>query len=1415
MELQKYDGSPRCIISVFLAGLLLFGAVILNAQNNTSPLITQITSEQGLSNNGVTCILQDHYGFLWFGTWDGLNKYDGKKIVIYKTTEHPENSISHDNISCLYEDHSGYLWIGTKSNGISRMKLSTGRIDNLSITETGIEAAWITDIQEDSEGNIWVAAEDGIYRMKTSSNPSSAVEFELIGSSYFVSDIQPDKQGNLLFTSYEGLFCYVQSEEKLIRYDDLPFSMTNLTSIAIDSRGNYWISSWTDGLIRGELSKDSGRIVFEKINLDQYIEPSNFGGIYKVLSDSRNKICVALWGQGLLYMNEDMSEVEVIRRNYNSLFSLNNNYVLSLYEDHAGLIWVGTDDGGVNKINIKANPFYTYSREFGQDFGRIGPVLQTSDHILFVGTRSGGLFYASFDSLRFQKNPALDFRRVELESSNNNSPSSNEISALFEDVYKNIWIGTPFGLYMIPSGSSIRSGEIRKFTFDAGNPSSISTNNITCINEDARANLWIGTMDRGLNRLDSMDEHQSPCFTRFMPSGTDSTGLGRYRIRSLSTDSQGSFWIGTDCGLCRISDIHPQHEYEFISFLGKNIKLQQSSIICLSEDEKGYLWAGTTNGIFVFSGNPEKTGKNTISTFTISDGLPSNMIQDILFDKRNTAWITTNNGMAKIPADNGSVTVFNRSDGVSGGIFSERSGFINNNDFLFLGDNNGLNIFNPDEIKKDNYVPNVVILAIHTQSQDSKTRINPVEDDSLFNGCRIKLNNNQRNFSVEFASLCFLAPEKNLYQYKLEGFDEEWIHSGNRNVATYTNIPPGKYTFSLKGSNGNGIWNPEASFVQIRILPPFWATPLAILIYLLVAFILIYSLTRINMNRVRLKNELVLEKVEKEKEEELNRTIHKFFTNISHEFRTPLTLILISIKKLKQNPTLTALPKKSLDLIERSASLLLRLVNEIMDVRKIENKQMKIKPGKYDLVSFVKQIFESLVPLAGEKRIEYHFSVGEDIPDIYFDGSMIEKVFWNVLSNAFKYTPEEGRVDINVETVTLEKEKQQIQYARVSIRDNGPGIPPEELEKIFDRFYQAEFKNDKKKRGTGLGLSIAKEMLELNQGCIEVESDQDKGTSFHILLPLDNPELEKLSQETEAQKRDVLDQGLFFAESHQTDVQNTSDASAKGSDKPLLLIIEDNHDLLIILRDTLSGSFKIEMAVNGREGLDVALKIMPDIIVSDIALPEMNGIALCEKLKSDIKTSHIPIILLTAITSVEKHLQGLQVNADDYFTKPFNIQILEARLENLIRERKYLREKYQNTPVIDTKKLELSSIDQHFIDKAVGIVEENLSDDNFSIEDFAKNIGMSRSSLYRKIQALTGQSAKEFIRDIRIKKAARLLEEGDRTVSEVAFEVGFISRSYFAKCFNERFHETPSKFLESKKNDYLQKSRLEHCANKN
>ena len=1395
--------------------LVLILLPVVYSYSQILPSFSTINTEQGLSNNGVTCILQDHDGFLWFGTWDGLNKYDGKKIIVYKPVRNPSNGLSNNNISCLFEDSERWLWIGTKSNGLNRMNLMNGQIENLSNKQYGIDANWITCVLEDNHKNIWVSTENGIFFLDSINRNKKAIYFRPILSGIYMTDIKQDKYSNLWFSSYNSLYYYSEKLHELycssdyVKDSEVP--LKNLSSLEIDKDGIIWISSLNDGLIKAVFTRSNSNnknqspelfanLSFEKINLDSYISADEFKGITKLYIDSKNNLWIDLWGKGLLLWKDNFTRMEVYRHNVKSLSSLSNNYVLSVYEDQSGLIWVGSDDGGVNRINNNSNPFYRYTDNFGLDIGRLGPILETSDNMLFVGTRDAGLFFSIFNGSTFKGSSDLKLNRFSISRANIHAVSYREITALFEDSKQNLWIGTIVGLNCITKTERKSSSPIiLKYFNDPNNQLSISDNNITDITEDENGCLWVGTMTAGLNRLDSTDKTGNPCFTRFGAGKNNKNKVSHFRIRCLFVDKDKNLWVGTDDGLDRVAKNGKGGLAEFKPIHSEDNEngLSNNSIICINEAYNGDLWIGTTNGLSILKKEDKFKANPPFHSLFMKDGLPNSFILSIQFDNKQQACVTTNGGLVKINPVDKVINQYNKSDGFLGGTFSEKSGFRNSEGLLFFGDLHGLNIFDPNKISQPNYIPQVKIVSYYTGAPASDNLLNPSAENSLMNKEHLELTYLERNFSIEFISFSYISPEKNQYQYKLEGFDKTWINSGTRNIANYTNIPPGDYTFKVRGSNGNGVWNPREAKITIRINSPWWFSWYAFAVYTFFVFLLVYSLSRIGRLQMKLKHKTLIDRLELEKIEGVNKAKLDFFTNISHDFRTPLTLILISLNKLKEEAGQQWEKLGLVEMAEKNVNILLRLVNQIMDIRKIENRMMAAVPGKYDYIAFVRHIYDALIPLSGEKQIDYSFTTDIEHIELYFDYSMMEKVYWNILSNAFTHTQIGGKIEILSKQIPGQKGISG-NMIQVDIIDNGPGIPKDELQKIFDPFYQAGHKNPKKNRGTGLGLSIAKEMVELNFGRIFVESIENTGTCFSIQLPVKNPELEKLYAPKDSWDDITFDEKMFLGVTKTNILQVDSNSVNASKDKPLLLIVEDNLDLRLSLRNTFLSEYKIELAEDGIEGLEIAMETMPDIIISDIVMPRMDGLKLCEKLKNDINTCHIPIVLLTAKASVEQQLEGLNTHADDYITKPFNLSILDARLKNLLRERKYLKERFKNAVEIDTKQLELSAIDQRFIDKAIAIIEKNLSDVEFSVDDFARELGMSRSSMYRKVLAITGQSAKEFIRDFRIKKAAKLLKSGEFNVSEVAFEVGFISRSYFTKCFTEYFKMLPSKYAQAK-----------------
>jgi signal transduction histidine kinase/DNA-binding response OmpR family regulator len=738
---------------------------------------------------------------------------------------------------------------------------------------------------------------------------------------------------------------------------------------------------------------------------------------------------------------------------------------------------------------------------------------------------------------------------------------------------------------------------------------------------------------------------------------------------------------------------------------------------------------------------------------------------------------------------------------------------------MYFGGPNGFVRFNPKDIKDNAFIPPIVITAFKKFNKDAKL------DTVITEKKLIELGYDENNISFEFAALNFSSPQKNQYAYKLEGLDKDWVYSGTRRFAAYPNLDPGEYVFRVKGSNNDGVWNEEGISIAIIIYPPWWKTWWAYSAYALLFIFALFGIRRYELNRLHFKNQVKLDKVVLKEKEETDKMKSRFFANISHEFRTPLTLILGPAEKISSDTSDDI--KKDANIIKRNSRRLLQLINQLLDLSKLESGRLKLEASKGNIVSFVKGVALSFESLAESKDISLKLLPEKEFIEMYFDKEKMMQILTNILSNAFKFTPEEGKIEVKVNLPTPksppeegtikgvlspptegrgvgQKKVNWDNYVSISIRDTGIGIPQEEIPKLFDRFYQVDSSHTREYEGTGIGLALTKELVELHHGTINVESVKNEWTEFTLEFPLGREHLK--DEEIIEDKTEVIPgeaRNLIVSEQNKNQVESIlGDSTSKtpqnddevNTEKTIILVVEDNYDMRQYIRESLDGNYLIEEAVNGDQGVRKAEKIIPDLIVSDLMMPKMDGNELVKRLKNDEKTSHIPIILLTAKAGQENKLEGLETGADDYLTKPFDIKELQVRIKNLITIRKKLQEKFSkiNFQLPFVKEHKFSGIDEKFMIKVGEVIEKHISEEDFSIEDFGSEVGMSRMQLHRKLKALTGKSASRYIRSIKLEKGKRMIEAKEGNISEIAYSLGFGSPTYFTRCFKEEFGYTPS-----------------------
>lgn len=1169
-----------------------------------------------------------------------------------------------------------------------------------------------------------------------------------------IHSIAKDKYGFMWFGTWCGACRYDGYSFKVFRANDndsTAFADNMINAIVTDSLQNIWIQTGEpDCLYRYSYEYEN----FKRFSTKD-VAPYILNLIAKPKAAENNKYKFTSGESGLLQLNKITGKETRYPVNYNDPFSINDASIYTSYIDDAENLWIGTRRGGVNHANLDVKPFAYYhadSPEKGLISNEVRAICKDKSGRLWVGSEEMGVTvientpqgkkYSYFNNKNF-----IDNRRVR---------------SLYCDKYGLVWIGTKGGLDRYDPHTKT----FKHYAADRRKPGNITSPIIFTMLEDSEGTLWIGTYS-GLARYDRVND----TFAYLSPAIT-----GGVQIRVIKEDHQKNLWVATeDKGLTKLIRTSGKSEkFKSIRYLhraGKDDSLISNRLYSLAEDGAGMIWIATNLGLSRL--NPQN---NTVRNFFSKDGLPDEIIMGLLFDGKESIWISHKKGITRMNTRTFALQNFNVNDGLQSNEFNQNACFIDSTTGeMFFGGQNGLNSFFPESIKINKHKPQVVLTRLNVMNQELKagTKVNErvILEKSLLCTNKITLSWWDRTFSIEFAALHYANPLGNKYKYKLEGIDNEWIFSdASMRTASYSLLPSGTYTFKVYGSNSDGIWSDRPATLDIKILPPWWLSWWAIVMYIAIAAGLILFIYK-----------YIVARIEFSKNEAIHQSKLQFFTGISHEFRTPLTLIIDPLEKLISEKLDKDTIKQYHTLMHRNAKQLLLLINQLLDFRKLESGHLTLNRQQSDIVAFVKMAAAAFEPRANDRDI--HFVIQSAISSLNtsFDAAKMNMVLNNLLSNAFKFTPDRGEIVISI--AMLQEENRMVV---IKVHNTGVGISQEEQEKVFDLFYQSVHSNSQHE-GSGVGLALTKELVQLHGGEIVLESIAGKGATFSVLLPVTEeegaPKIE-FSQDTfPVQKGSVL-----AAPDQLTD---------STTDLPLLLIVEDNADIRNYIALNFSKEYRIILATDGSEGLQKAIETIPDLIVSDVMMPGMNGLELCRTLKSDERTSHIPIILLTARQSDESKTEGYETGADAYVTKPFNTTVLQAQIRNLLDQRQRLRELFSQGSAIEIKKIAINGTDEAFLNKVVKHIHDNLEDEEFTINALSELLNMSRSQCYRKIKALTNQSLIDFVTTIRMNKALEYLVSGEYNISQTAYKVGYSMSSNFSRTFTRHFGVSPSKYMES------------------
>lgn len=1318
-------------IFIILLGLLPFTSLWGQTPQSQYQL-TRLDITQGLSANQVNCIYKDSQGFMWFGTMSGLNRYDGYTFRIFRQELRDSNSLTDNFITSIAEGPEGLLWV-THRNGQNVYNPQKGnfqRDPRPALRRFGVPVDSISNIFKDLDGNYWfVTPKDGLYCYY----PATKKTTHLLPGAQ-LSQMTQAPSGFCWIVHTNGTLQKMDPHTQQIVFTTrLPTPTPTAYQLMTDKDGDCWLFSFND--VQGVYWYNQRANTFTHYDQNNGMNNNIVRG---VVQDNQGLIWIGTDHGGLNIIDKKQQRFTFLTHNNEDPKSLSQNSITSLYKDNAGIIWIGTYKKGLCYYheNMVKFPLFQHQSFTANSlpYDDVNRFAEDAAGNLWIGTNGGGLIY--FDR---SKNT---YRQYVHDASNPNTISGNVIVSLWIDHRQRLWIGSYFG------GLDCFDGQrFIHYRHDAKDTSSLSDNSVWEIFEDSQQRLWIGTLGGGLNQLD-------PATGKFLHYNNQ---VRSPYISAFLEDKKGNLWIGTAEGV-DVMDTNG-HFRHYDADPKQTGSLSHKNILCLFEDSKGQVWIGTREGL-----NRYEPLTGHFQVYRREDGLPDNTVLNILEDNNHTLWMSTANGLSNMRNHPDQFKNYDESDGLQGREFNENAALKTQRGELVFGGGNGFNLFYPHNIAINASIPPVVL----TDFQVFNKSVQPGDED-ISRTKHITLRYKDNEFSISFAALNFFHPEKNQYAYMLEGFSNEWLATDDQQrTATYTNLDPGEYIFKVKASNNDGVWTTEPLELRITILPPFWRTPFAFFIYALLIIGALITGRRIILQRERFRNRIEQERQEAKRMHELDSLKIRFFTNISHEFRTPLSLILTPVERILKKGT-EANIQQQLVLVQRNAKRLLNLVNQLLDFRKMEVQEIRLYTTAGDIIPFIRELTTSFSDLSEKKQIHLDFHSNVPSLTMLYDPDKIEKILFNLLSNAFKFTPEQGNISVDLQ--------QQDAQLAIMVRDTGIGIPAEQQERIFERFFQHDIPGSLVNQGSGIGLSITREFVKLHGGSISVESTPGAGSCFTVLLPAKGI-AEKSAQHTAIMEPQAAAQV----------------PAAYTGKKPVILLVEDSEDFRFYLKDNLSQYFHIIDAPNGLAGWNILQQTLPTMVVSDINMPEMDGLELCRRIRQQPRTAHLPVILLTARAAEEDQLEALDNGASEYITKPFNFEMLLSRIRNIISQQQSLKKTFQQHIEAHPEAIAISSQDELFIQQALQIVEKNISNPDFSVEELSRELFMSRVSVYKKLLTLTGKPPIEFIRSIRLKRAAQLLEKSQLTIAEIAYEVGFNNPKNFSRYFKLEYGVLPSAY---------------------
>ncbi|MCD0469977.1 two-component regulator propeller domain-containing protein [Flavobacterium sp. JAS] len=1351
--------------------------------------------QETTTKRAISSIIQDKNGFIWIGTnGKGLYRYDGVNYFGYEYDKKP-GSINSNFIYATFIDSNNNLWVGTDDG----LCLYNRDLDNFTKINIGDvirkgydEPITVKTIIQDNNGNLILGTYGfGLFKLNIKTLKAALIPSKVLDKfNFLIKSSVKNKHGIIyLGTSYGLLELDLNGKLKQVYKDKFKREplLDDIENLVIDKFGYIWLGTTESGLIK--IKPETDNYQFESYAITK-------NKILSIIESSHDYIICGTENDGLLVVNYKGQVLQkYLHSKYND-FSLKSNSVWSLFEDKEKRLWLGYFNKGLGVFDKPNNKFNSLESQVNNDnslqTGYVTSVLKDKKGNLLISNEGGGLDIYNLTNksyIHVNKNNQSYYSGLD----------AADIQTIFIDSKQNIWIGSwDRGIYFLKNGTT------RFINYNTANTSGLKSNRIFSFSEDSKGRIWIGTFIKGLHYFDNKSNTFIHCESK---SFTDNA-LDNAFIRKVFVDSDNVLWIGTILGLYQVS-LKDDSDFKVTNmrdamFKDKTKYNSIQTILSIYESNDKTIWIGTDGeGLF----NYNKKDK-TFSNYNNFPGFKEKSVRAIISDNNGSLWISGGSGLTKLDFKNKKSTNFTKDDGLVDNDFNNNAVFKGGNGELYFGSYEGVNYFNPNEIKKTEKAPKLYFSDFKLFNKSVK----PNEDSSpltkvIAQTNEIVLNYTQSVFTIEYVGINYNYSKKNQYAYYLQGFEKDWNYVGNNRTATYTNLAPGDYVFKVKSANADGSWSNTPLELKIKILPPWWKTFWAYLLYTSILVFLIIYLNKIYQNRFKAKQAILLEKEKNIQSEKLNNKKLQFFTNISHEFRTPLTLIINPLEDILRSKNVSPEIHNKLKIVHKSSDRLSRLINELMDFNKLEFNKISLQAKKIEVVAFTQGIIGYFDEEAAARNITINFeSAFEELED-WLDPKMLEKILFNIISNAFKFTPDNGSITISIAKSDLDNSLlitgNRVPSFSITITDTGSGIHKKDLKRIFDRFYQVNNVNKDYYGSTGIGLEVVKEFVELHKGRIDVESQVGEGTKFMVTFPL-GKSLYKKSEiineifKTEKTKNHFLTESVNHSSDEDDETNQTIENDVVETAKPYtVLIVEDNPELRNYLKHELSKLYKVIAAENGQKGYELAVQKLPDLIITDVIMPVMDGLQLCKNIKGDLKTSHIPLLMLSAKAMVKDRLEGIDSGADMYLSKPFELDILKSSLAQLITSRQIMFKKFYSGITKDGKE-KTTSLDNDFIQKILHFINENISEPELTVELLSSKIFLSRSQLYRKIKTLTGVSVNEFIRNVRLEKAKQLIEKGNNNINEISYKVGFTSPSYFTKCYKIKYGHLPTQEKKTK-----------------